>query len=151
MRFRYAKWTPESMTDEQRLESLMSLFSNLLIQTSGDVEEAIEWLRQLAQEYGIFDENLTLEDLIAKLKEMGIIEEVKETLVLTTRGIQRIRQDALREIFTSLRKGGVGSHDMPETRTGIDRLSETRKWPPCAAPSNIELTSTMTDGYKLDR
>ena len=33
------------MTDEQRMEQLVSLFSNLLVQTSGDVEEAIEWLR----------------------------------------------------------------------------------------------------------
>ncbi len=76
MHFRYSKWTPESMTDEQRLEQLMSLFSNLLVRTNGDVEEAIEWLKQLAQEYGIFDESLSLEDLLAKLKEMGVIEEV---------------------------------------------------------------------------
>src|SRR5260221_6185513 len=105
MRFRYTKWVPGSMTDEQRLETLASLFSYLLIQTSGDVEEALEWLRQLAKEYGIFDESLTIDDLIDKLKEMGIIEDAKGTLVVTTKGIQRIRQDALREIFTSLRKG----------------------------------------------
>ena len=138
------------MTDEDRLERLVSLFSNLLVQTSGDVEEAIEWLRQLAQEYGIFDENLTLEDLIAKLKEMGIIEESKETLVLTTKGVQRIRQDALREIFTSLRKGGVGSHDTPQTGAGIDRLSETKKWSLGDAPTNIDLTATMTNVYKRE-
>src|SRR5258708_5997157 len=110
MKFRYSKWTPESMSDEQRLQSLLSLFSYLMIQTSGDVEEALDWLRNLAKEYGIFDETLTIEDLIEKLKEMGIIEEVNEVTVLTTKGIQRIRQDALREIFTSLRKGDIGSH-----------------------------------------
>ncbi len=148
MKFRYSKWTSESMTDEQRLERLMSLFSNLLVHTSGDVEEAIEWLRQLAREYGIFDENLSLEDLIAKLKEMGIIEEIDGQPTLTTRGIQRIRQDALKEIFTSLRKGGIGSHDMPQTGTGIDRLSETKKWSLGDAPTNIDLTSTMTNAFK---
>ena len=58
---------------------------------------------------------------------MGIIEEVNDTPVLTTRGIQRIRQDALREIFTSLRKGGLGMHEVPHTGTGVDRLSETKK------------------------
>src|SRR6266699_3573580 len=103
MRFRYSKWTPESMTDEQRLEGMISLFSQLLIQTNGDVEEALQWLRQLAQEYGLFDENLSPDELVEKLKEMGIIEEIDETLTLTTKGVQRIRQDALREIFTSLR------------------------------------------------
>src|SRR5258706_1747944 len=148
MRFRYTKWVPGSMTDEQRLETLASLFSYLLIQTSGDVEEAIEWLRQLAQEYGIFDENLTIDDLIQKLKEMGIIEDVDEMLKLTTKGVQRIRQDALREIFTSLRKGSVGYHEQPQTGTGIDRLSETKKWAIGDAPTNIDLTSTLTNAFK---
>ena len=148
MRFRYTKWVPGSMTDEQRLETLASLFSYLLIQTSGDVEEAIEWLRQLAQEYGIFDENLTIEDLIEKLKEMGIIEEADEMLKLTTKGVQRIRQDALREIFTSLRKGSVGYHEQPQTGTGIDRLGETKKWTIGDAPTNIDLTSTLTNAFK---
>jgi uncharacterized protein with von Willebrand factor type A (vWA) domain len=150
MRFRYSKWTPESMTDEQRLESVMSLFSYLLIQTNGDVEEALEWLRQLAQEYGIFDENLTMDELIAKLKEMGIIEEIDEMMVLTTKGVQRIRQDALKEIFTSLRKGGIGQHEMPQTGTGVDRLSETKKWALGDAPTNIDLTSTLTNVFKRD-
>src|SRR5450759_4540652 len=90
MRFLYTKWTPQSQTDEQRLQSLMQLFSHLLVQTSGDVEEAMEWLRQLAEEYGIFDENLSMEDLFAKLKEMGIIEEVNNTPVLTTKGVQTV-------------------------------------------------------------
>ncbi|MBI1806396.1 MAG: VWA domain-containing protein [Ignavibacteria bacterium] len=150
MRFRYSKWTNESMTDEQRMESLASLFSYLLIQTSGDVEEALEWLRNLAQEYGIFDENLSIEDLIDKLKEMGIIEEAKDVRILTTKGVQRIRQDALREIFTSLRKGGIGYHETPQTGTGVDRLSETKKWTIGDTPTNIDLTSTLTNAFKRD-
>ncbi len=138
------------MTDEQRLESIASLFSYLLLQTSGDVEEALEWLRNLAEEHGIFDENLTMDDLIEKLKEMGIIEEANDIRVLTTKGVQRIRQDALREIFTSLRKGGVGYHDTPQTGTGVDRLSETKKWSIGDAPTNIDLTSTLTNAFKRD-
>ena len=55
MRFRYSKWTPSSATDEQKLQQMMSLFSYLVVQTSGDVQEAFEWLKQLAEEYGLFD------------------------------------------------------------------------------------------------
>jgi uncharacterized protein with von Willebrand factor type A (vWA) domain len=148
MRHRYSKWTDKSQTDEQRLESLVSLFSHLMVQTNGDVEEALEWLRQLAQEYGIFDENLTIDDLIDKLRELGVIEEVNNEFTLTTKGVQRIRQDALREIFTSLRKGGVGSHETPQTGKGVDRLSETKKWAIGDAATNIDLTSTLTNAYK---
>jgi uncharacterized protein with von Willebrand factor type A (vWA) domain len=150
MRFLYTKWTPQSQTDEQRLQNLMQLFSHLLIQTSGDVEEAMEWLRQLAEEYGIFDENLSMEDLIAKLKEMGIIEEVDNTPVLTTKGVQKIRQDALKEIFSSLKKTPMGSHETPHTGAGVERLSETKKWVFGDMPTNIDLTSTMTNVFKRD-
>jgi Ca-activated chloride channel homolog len=150
MRFLYTKWTPQSQTDEQRLQSLMQLFSHLLVQTSGDVEEAMEWLRQLAEEYGIFDENLSMEDLFAKLKEMGIIEEVNNTPVLTTKGVQKIRQDALKEIFSSLKKTPMGSHETPHTGAGVERLSETKKWVFGDMPTNIDLTSTMTNAFKRD-
>jgi uncharacterized protein with von Willebrand factor type A (vWA) domain len=150
MRFLYTKWTPESKTDEQRLQSLMQLFSHLLVQTSGDVEEAMEWLRQLAEEYGIFDENLSMEDLVQKLKEMGIIEEVNNTPVLTTKGVQKIRQDALKEIFSSLKKTPMGSHETPHTGAGVERLSETKKWVFGDMPTNIDLTSTMTNAFKRD-
>ncbi len=148
MKYRYSKWTDESLTDEQRLESLTSLFSYLLLQTSGDVEEAMEWLRQLAEEHGIFDESLSMDDLIARLKEKGIIEEVNNAPVLTTKGVQRIRQDALREIFTSLRKGGIGTHETPQTGSGVDRLSETKKWAVGDAATAIDLTSTLTNAFK---
>jgi len=76
MKFIYSQWTEQSATDEQRLDQVMRLFNYLVLQTSGDVDQAMEWLRQLAEEYGIFDDNLTMEELIQKLKELGLIEEV---------------------------------------------------------------------------
>ena len=107
MNFRYSQWRPDAATDEQRLQQLISLFSFLTVQTNGDVEEALEWLKQIAEEYGLFDENMSMDDLIDKLREMGLIEDLKTGLSLTGKGIQRIRQDALREIFTSLKKAPI--------------------------------------------
>ncbi|MBX2990377.1 MAG: VWA domain-containing protein [Bacteroidetes bacterium] len=150
MRFRYSQWTPQSRTDEQRLQQMVSLFSYLIVQTSGDVEEALEWLRQLAEEYGLFDETMSMDDLIDKLREMGIIEDVNDTPTLTTKGIQRIRQDALKEIFTSLKKSPTGSHETPYTGSGVDRLSETKKFTFGDQPTNIDLTSTLSNAFKRD-
>lgn len=129
---------------------MLSLFSYLVVQTSGDVEEALEWFRQLAEEYGLFDENMTMDDLIDKLKEMGIIEEVKDVPILTTKGIQRIRQDALREIFTSLKKSPAGTHETPYTGSGVDRLSETKKFTFGDQPTNIDLTATLSNAFRRD-
>ena len=150
MRFRYSKWQPGSTTDEQRLEQLTQLFSYLAVQTSGDVEEALEWLRQIAEEYGLFDENMTMDDLIDKLREMGLIEDAETGLTLTSKGVQRIRQDALREIFTSLRKSPAGAHETPYTGSGVDRLSETKKFNFGDQPTNIDLTSTLTNAFRRD-
>ncbi|MEX1277354.1 MAG: VWA domain-containing protein [Bacteroidota bacterium] len=150
MRLRYSQWTAASMTDEQRMQALMSLFSYLLIQTSGDVDEALDWLRQLADQYGLLDPPSSMEDLINRLKEQGIIEDAKDVLLLTTKGVQRIRQDALRQIFTSLKKAPDGTHDTPYTGKGTDRLGETKKWTFGDLPTNIDLTSTLTNAFKRD-
>jgi Ca-activated chloride channel family protein len=150
MRFRYSQWTPQSATDESRLQQLISLFSYLAVQTSGDVQEALDWLRQLAEEYGLFDENLSMDELIDKLREMGIIEDVKTGMQLTAKGVQRIRQDALREIFTSLKKDPGGAHETPFTGQGVDRLSETKKFSFGDQPTNIDLTSTLSNAFRRD-
>jgi Ca-activated chloride channel family protein len=150
VRSRYSRWTDQSMTDEQRLQSLVKLFSFLTLKTSGDVQEALEWLRELGRRYGIFDEDLTLEDLIARLKETGILEEIKGIPQLTARGIQKIRQDALQQIFSSLKKSPRGTHETPYTGSGVDRLNETKRWAFGEQPTNIDLTSTLSNAFRRD-
>ncbi len=150
MRFRYSKWTDNSMTDEQRLQNMVSLFSYLLLQTSGDAEEALEWMRQLGQEYELFDQDMSLDDFIEKLKELGYIDDAKDVIVLTSKGVQRIREDALREVFSNLKKSPEGSHESPHTGQGVDRLSETKKYTFGDQPTNIDLTSTLTNALRHD-
>lgn len=138
------------MTEEQRLRSLTSLFSYLLIQTNGEVDEALRWLQQLAEHYGLFDKSLSFDDLVQKLKEQGLIRDAEEGHELTNRGIQRIRQDALLHIFSSLKKTPDGSHETPFSGKGIDRLSETKKWSFGDQPTNIDVASTVTNAMKRD-
>jgi Ca-activated chloride channel homolog len=148
MRHQYSRWTELSRTDEQRLRELMRLFNFLALKTNGDIQEVIEWLRALAKQYGIFDDELTLEDLINKLKEMGLIEEIKGVPNLTGRGINNIRQDALLQIFSSLKKAPLGSHETPKTGQGVDRLSETKPWAFGDHLANIDLTSTLSNAFR---
>lgn len=150
MRFTYSKWRPDASTDEQRLQQLVGLFTYLVTGTSGDVEEALRWLKELAEEYGLLDEGLTFDDLIEKLRELGLIEEAGAGLTLTPAGIRRIRQDALNEIFTSLRKAPVGGHETPFTGRGVDRQNETRKFAFGDQPADIDLTSTLTNAFRRD-
>jgi uncharacterized protein with von Willebrand factor type A (vWA) domain len=93
---------------------------------------------------------MTMDDLIDKLREMGIIEDIHDIPTLTSKGIQRIRQDALREIFTSLKKSPPGAHETPYTGSGVDRLSETKKFSFGDEPTNIDLTSTLSNAFRRD-
>jgi Ca-activated chloride channel homolog len=148
MQFRYSQWRQDSSTDEQRMQQMISLFNHLVVQTSGDVSEAFEWLKQLAEEYGLFDENMTMDDLIDKLRELGLIEQTPTDIHLTDAGIRRIRQDALREVFTSLKKTGQGSHETPFTGSGVERVSETKKFNFGDQPTNIDLTATLSNAFR---
>jgi Ca-activated chloride channel family protein len=148
--FVYSRWRPDSTTDDQRLQQLVSLFNYLVTGTSGDIEEALQWLRQLAEEYGLLDDNLTMDDLIEKLREMGLIADAENGLILTSKGIRRIRQDALNEIFTSLKKAPTGSHETPFGGQGVERLNETRKFKFGDQPADIDLTSTLTNAFRRD-
>ncbi|MGD0337217.1 MAG: VWA domain-containing protein [Bacteroidota bacterium] len=148
MRIRFSRWLADSSTDEVFLQSLISLFGHLLLQASGDVHEALEWLRQLDQEYHIFNKSMTLDEFIDQLKELGLIEEVNNIFNVTARGVQRIRQDALNEIFRTLTKSTLGTHETPYLGTGVDRLSETKKYHFGDQPMNIDVTSTITNALK---
>jgi Ca-activated chloride channel homolog len=150
VRLQYSQWTEQSKTDDQRLQDLMKFFSYLTLKTNGDVQQALAWLRDLAERYGIFDKNLGLEEFINKLKEKGILEERDGIEQLTPRGLRKIRQDALLEIFSSLKKAPTGNHETPYTGQGIDRLNETKQWAFGDQPTNIDLTNTLTNAFRRD-
>ena len=125
MTIRYSRWRPDDLPDDRRLEQMVTLFSHLLIQTNGDANEALQWLKMIAEEYGLLEDGMTMDDIVQKLRDMGLIEDAGKGVQLTQRGVQRIRQDALREIFTSLKKGTTGIHETPFTGLGAERTCET--------------------------
>ena len=60
-------------------EKLFNIFKELIIHTSGDFDEAIEWLKELDKEYKLTDENYTIDDGYkkksknAELKVIGLL------------------------------------------------------------------------------
>lgn len=150
MRLIYSEWTDMSLTDEQRLEKLFSLFSYILIQTNGDVEEAIEWLGQLDERYQFFDKDFSMEDFINKLKEKGYIDQNNGMYILKSKGEMRIRQDAFKEIFGNLKKSTEGLHDTAQSGRGVERNNTTKKYQFGDQPSNIDTTQTLSNVFKRD-
>ena len=53
--------------DQSTFEKLFEVFKELITHTSGDFDEAIDWLRELNEEYQLTDENYTIDDFINEL------------------------------------------------------------------------------------
>lgn len=140
----------ESLTDEQRLEKLFSLFSYLLLQTSGDVNEALDWLSQLDEKYSFFGEDMTFSEFIEKLKERGYIGEEDGKFVLKNKGAARIRKDSFNDIFGGLKQSLEGLHESPQSGKGVERLSQTKKYKFGDQPHNINPTQTLTNAFIRD-
>src|SRR5437762_9271474 len=109
MRQRYSYLDPELIRQLLAEMGLRRLFNHLLLQTGGDVEEAMRWMRML-QQRGYIDENIDLDAFFAQLMNENVIGEDGEgNLVLSTGGERQIRRDALDENFGGLQKSMSGS------------------------------------------
>lgn len=152
MRFRYSEWREGNEKSKLTFDELMKLFSQLLMHTNGDVNEALQWLTDLDNEHRIFedDEGMGFEEFLEWLKKEGYIEEFNDILALTHKGSRRIRQDALKEIFTSLKKRSFGEHESPFSGQGIERLSETKPYQFGDEAANIDFASTIKNAIKRE-
>lgn len=127
---------------------LFGIFKELITHTSGDFDEAIDWLRELDKEYELTDENYTIDDFIEDLKRKGYIrEEIDEQgnggNVITAKTERAIRQHALDQIFGDLRKSGAGNHKTKGTGGGDEQTGEFRSYNFGDSLERIALTESL--------
>ncbi|WP_166336921.1 vWA domain-containing protein [Sphingobacterium chungjuense] len=95
-------------------DKLFDIFKELITHTSGDFDEAIDWLRQLDKEFKLTTPEYTVDDFIEDLKNKGYIQERSDIggsgVGLTSKLEKALRQNALEQIFGKMRKGVSGNH-----------------------------------------
>ncbi|HKQ57736.1 MAG TPA: VWA domain-containing protein [Candidatus Eisenbacteria bacterium] len=128
MRFDYSKWKGPRPEDLEFIRQLMEIYRNLLLQTGGDVDEALRWMEHFGEQYGFFNEGFGVADFKKLLEQTGEVERTPQGFKVTPKGERRIRQDSLNEIFSTLQAGGAGEHRTPVAGRGGERLSETRPY-----------------------
>ena len=69
------RFTSYQAPERTPFEKLFDIFQELITHTSGDVEEALDWLRELDKEYELTDEDYTIDDFIEDLKAKGYLRE----------------------------------------------------------------------------
>ena len=64
-------------------ETLYDLFKKLMLISSGDIDQALEWLEELNNQYDItknMEADYSLEDFVKELENRGYIKRDKEQL-----------------------------------------------------------------------
>ncbi|GGG07498.1 hypothetical protein GCM10011344_05050 [Dokdonia pacifica] len=114
-------------------EKLLDIFQELITHTSGDFDEAMDWLKQLDQEYKLTNDEYTLDDFVQELKDKGYIrEEVRpdgtKGGAITEKTERAIRQRALDQIFGKLKKSAQGNHRSKMSGRGDEHTGDYRSY-----------------------
>lgn len=130
--------------DKPPFERLLDLFKQLLLHTSGDVSEALEWLNELDRQYQLTDDAYGMGDFIEELKAKGYIKETEPGKInITAKSEGEIRKSAFEEIFGKLKKGRKGSHRTGYSGSGEEPEAEKKPFEFGDPPENISVTDSI--------
>lgn len=140
------RFTTYEAPNQTPFEKLFEIFQELVTHTSGDVEEALDWLHELDKEYELTDDDYTIDDFIEDLKAKGFIREEFDTdgeqgdgdgeegdgqggsLSITAKLERMLRQRALEQIFGKLKRSGAGNHKTGKSGRGDEHTGEFREY-----------------------
>ena len=149
--FTFSKHIEKKISDFDRV---FGIFKEILTHTSGDIEEAFEWLNTLDTEYNIFNDQYTIENFEEDLKNRGYIKEDidpdqiksgkgKGKNILTAKLESALRNYALNQIFGKLKKSGLGNHRTTKVGVGDERDGENRTYQFGDELSNVNMTESL--------
>ena len=149
MHFQYSNWNHAKERAERLLQDLLKLFKLLLGKTAGDVEQALEWLDQIAQKYGLWGPDMDLEKFKKLLEKDGQVSRGQAgQLQLTPKGEKSLRHEALNEIFSDLGKSGPGDHRSRVNGPGVERQPEVRPYVFGDELWNISATDSLNNAVR---
>ncbi len=141
--------------EQSPFEKLFDIFRELVTHTSGDVDEALNWLRELDKEYELTNEDYTIDDFIEDLKAKGFLREEfkkgdgegsgdgKGDLSITAKMERIIRQAALNQIFGKLKRSGSGNHKTGLSGRGDEHTGEYREFRFGDSLERISMTESL--------
>ena len=134
--------------NQSPFEMLFEIFKELITHTSGDFDEAIDWLRSLDKEYKLTTEAYTIDDFIEDLTKKGFIK--KETdgdglgaTKITPKTERAIRQQALNHIFGKIKRSGSGIHKSKSPGMGDEHTGDFRNYQFGDALDKVSITESI--------
>lgn len=131
-------------------DTLFEWLQELLVYTSGDVTEALDWLNQLDKQYGITTPEYGMGDFIQELKDRGFLREDEPgsgAMQMTSKLEQSIRKSSLDQIFGKLKKSQKGDHKTPHTGPGDENASDRRAFAFGDTHEQIDYNESLKNAY----
>ncbi|MEZ0539454.1 vWA domain-containing protein [Fibrella arboris] len=129
--FNFSEFVPPEQNGGSKFDQLLNIFQQLLLITSGDVEQAMAWMNQLDRQYNLTDDKYGMGNFFDELKEKGYLTEENQEgkISITPKTEQTIRRSALDEIFGKLKRSkSGGNHKTPFTGSGDELSSDLRTY-----------------------
>lgn len=141
-------FTPYDAPDQTPFETLFDVFMEIITHTSGDMEEAMEWMNVIDQEYKLTTEDYTMDDFIEDLKKKGYLrEEIQANnqggLSITAKTERTLRKKAMDQIFGKIRKNGMGNHKSKKSGQGDESTGEFRNFQFGDSVEHISVTESL--------
>ncbi|MDA9316662.1 VWA domain-containing protein [Polaribacter sp.] len=134
--------------NQSPFEMLFEIFKELITHTSGDFDEAIDWLRSLDKEYKLTTEAYTIDDFIEDLTKKGFIKKEIDgnglgATKITPKTERAIRQQALNHIFGKIKRSGSGSHKSKSPGMGDEHTGDFRNYQFGDALDKVSITESI--------
>jgi uncharacterized protein with von Willebrand factor type A (vWA) domain len=142
-------FTKHSKKEQTPFDRLFEVFKELITHTSGDFDEAIDWLRELDKEYKLTNEDYTIDDFIDDLLQKSYIKPKKnrsgkgDDMGLTPKTEKLLREHALKQIFGKLKKSSSGNHNTKKIGQGEDNTGEFKAYQFGDSLEKIDITQSF--------
>ena len=119
--------------NQSTFDKLLKIFQDLLLYTSGNVEEALSWLTTLDREYNLTTPDYGIADFIKDLEDQGFLKNGESingvpSKIPTSKMEIALRQKALDDIFDQLKKSKRGEHNTKFSGLGDEATSESKPY-----------------------
>ena len=134
---------PEGKTPFERL---FNIFQELLMHTSGDVQEALSWLTELDKEYNLTTPEYGIGDFVQDLIDKGYLQPENTEgggNRLTAKMEIGLRQKALEDIFGKMKKSKRGNHSTEFGGRGDEYTSDVKPYEFGDPLENLAVTNTI--------
>ena len=139
----------EAMRVMQNLQGLDELEQQLRQAQYGNVGNLDpEMIQQLMGEESAEDVR-RLQNLVKLLQDAGYVEKRGKRLEVTPRGMRKIGQKALTDIFSHLKKDRVGNHVTDRRGAGGDRTDDTKEYE-FGDPFLLDLRGTLMNSVRRE-